>query len=60
MRWIADGAAIYVCGDANAMAKDVHAALIRVIADQTGKDETAATSQLDTLRRENRYLRDVY
>jgi sulfite reductase (NADPH) flavoprotein alpha-component len=60
MRWIADGAAIYVCGDANAMAKDVHAALIRAIADQTGKDETAATAQLDTLRRENRYLRDVY
>jgi sulfite reductase (NADPH) flavoprotein alpha-component len=59
-RWLEDGAALYVCGDANAMAKDVHAALIRVIADQSGTDETAAAAKLDTLRRDNRYLRDVY
>ena len=58
--WIEDGAAIYVCGDANAMAKDVNAALIRVIADQAGVDETAAAAKLDTMRRDGRYLRDVY
>ncbi len=58
--WIEDGAAIYVCGDANAMARDVNQALIRVIADQAGIDETAAAAKLDTLRREGRYLRDVY
>jgi sulfite reductase (NADPH) flavoprotein alpha-component len=58
--WIQDGAAVYVCGDANAMAKDVHAALIRVLADQGQQDEAAATAALDTLRREGRYLRDVY
>jgi sulfite reductase (NADPH) flavoprotein alpha-component len=48
--WVQDGAAIYVCGDASAMAKDVHDTLIRIV----GKAE------LDTLRRDGRYLRDVY
>ena len=58
--WIEEGAAIYVCGDANAMAKDVNHALIRVIADQAGVDEAAAGARLDAIRREGRYLRDVY
>jgi len=55
--WIQDGAAIYVCGDAAAMAKDVHDTLIRILADQSGQDGKAA---LDKLRRDGRYLRDVY
>lgn len=59
-RWVQDGAAIYVCGDANAMAKDVHAVLLRVLADQGGHDEAAAKAALDDLRRDGRYLRDVY
>jgi sulfite reductase (NADPH) flavoprotein alpha-component len=54
--WVHDGAAIYVCGDASAMAKDVHATLQRILADG-GSDGVAA---LDALRREGRYLRDVY
>jgi sulfite reductase (NADPH) flavoprotein alpha-component len=48
--WVQDGAAIYVCGDANAMAKDVHATLEQVL----------GAEKLDALRREKRYLRDVY
>src|SRR4029077_22809 len=31
--WVQDGAAIYVCGDANAMAKDVHTTLQQVLGD---------------------------
>jgi sulfite reductase (NADPH) flavoprotein alpha-component len=54
--WVQEGAAIYVCGDANAMAKDVHATLQRILGEQ-GRDGVA---MLDTLRREGRYLRDVY
>ena len=54
--WVQDGAAIYVCGDANAMAKDVHSTLQRILGER-GKDGAAA---LDALRREGRYLRDVY
>lgn len=55
--WVRDGAVIYVCGDANAMAKDVHATLQRILGEQGGGDGVAA---LDALRREGRYLRDVY
>ena len=55
--WLQDGAALYVCGDAAAMAKDVHEILIRILADQSGQDGKAA---LDALRRDGRYLRDVY
>jgi sulfite reductase (NADPH) flavoprotein alpha-component len=55
--WVQEGAAIYVCGDANAMAKDVHATLQRILGEQGGRDGVAA---LDVLRREGRYLRDVY
>ena len=55
--WVQDGAAIYVCGDASAMAKDVHAVLQRILADDGSNDGVAV---LDALRREGRYLRDVY
>jgi sulfite reductase (NADPH) flavoprotein alpha-component len=48
--WVQDGAAIYVCGDASAMAKDVHAMLQQIL----------GTDELDALRRQGRYLRDVY
>jgi sulfite reductase (NADPH) flavoprotein alpha-component len=58
--WLQDGAALYVCGDANAMAKDVHAMLLRVLADQGGLDEAGAKVALDGIRRDGRYLRDVY
>jgi sulfite reductase (NADPH) flavoprotein alpha-component len=58
--WLKDGAALYVCGDANAMAKDVHATLLRILADQGHQDEGAAKAELDTIRRDGRYLRDVY
>ena len=55
--WVQEGAAIYVCGDANAMGKDVHAVLQRILSEQGARDGVAA---LDALRREGRYLRDVY
>ncbi|WP_158925604.1 sulfite reductase flavoprotein subunit alpha [Acidisphaera sp. S103] len=58
--WLKDGAALYVCGDANAMAKDVHATLLRILADQGQQDDAAAKAELDTIRRDGRYLRDVY
>lgn len=41
-RWINDGAHIYVCGDANRMAKDVEQALLEVIAEFGGMDIEAA------------------
>ncbi|XPE42086.1 hypothetical protein ACNKHK_17760 [Shigella flexneri] len=41
-RWINDGAHIYVCGDANRMAKDVEQAFLEVIAEFGGMDIEAA------------------
>ncbi|HYZ25006.1 MAG TPA: flavodoxin domain-containing protein [Rhodopila sp.] len=58
--WLREGAALYVCGDANNMAKDVHAMLLRILADQGRQDEAAAKAELDAIRRDGRYLRDVY
>lgn len=59
-RWINDGAHIYVCGDANRMAKDVEQALLEVIAEFGAMDTEAADDYLSELRVERRYQRDVY
>ena len=49
-RWIASGAYLYVCGDANKMARDVEETLKRLLSKE----------QVTALRKEGRYLRDVY
>ncbi|PSL42958.1 sulfite reductase (NADPH) alpha subunit [Salsuginibacillus halophilus] len=59
-RWIEGGAYIYVCGDKNYMAKDVHEALTTVIAEQSGRSNEEAEAYLSDLRQEKRYQRDVY
>ena len=58
--WIERGAHIYVCGDANRMAKDVHTALIETIAPHGQLDQEKAEEFLTQLKREKRYQRDVY
>lgn len=59
-RWINDGAHIYVCGDANRMAKDVEHTLLEVIAEYGAMDAEAVDEFLSELRVERRYQRDVY
>lgn len=58
--WIQEGAHIYVCGDANRMAKDVEQALLEVVAEYGGMDIETADEFLSELRIERRYQRDVY
>ena len=58
--WLENGAHLYVCGDATRMARDVHAALLSIIATQGGKDEDGAADYLSELQRQGRYARDVY
>ncbi len=58
--WIAEGAHLYVCGDAKAMARDVHATLARIIAEQGGCSAAEAETRLGEMVRAGRYLRDVY
>ena len=59
-RWIQEGAHIYVCGDANRMAKDVEQALLDVVVGHGGMDRETADEFLSELRIERRYQRDVY
>ncbi|QSQ16899.1 assimilatory sulfite reductase (NADPH) flavoprotein subunit [Myxococcus landrumensis] len=58
--WLEGGASLYVCGDAQRMAPDVHEALIDVVAQHGDRSREAAEDWLKTLRDERRYLRDVY
>ncbi len=55
--WLQDGAHIYVCGDEARMAKDVHAALITLIANNGGVDGDEYIAKITA---EGRYRRDVY
>ncbi|CPR17439.1 NADPH-dependent assimilatory sulfite reductase flavoprotein subunit [Brenneria goodwinii] len=59
-RWLQEGAHIYVCGDANRMAKDVEQALLDVVAEHGGMDAEQADEFLSDLRLARRYQRDVY
>lgn len=54
------GGHLYVCGDALRMAQDVEAALHDIIAEQGKMDAAGAHGYVARLRREKRYLRDVY
>ncbi|MBK8475976.1 MAG: sulfite reductase subunit alpha [Opitutaceae bacterium] len=58
--WLEAGAHFYVCGDANRMAKDVHAALLRVIETAGGKSPEAAAEYVAAMQAAKRYQRDVY
>ncbi|WP_064601712.1 assimilatory sulfite reductase (NADPH) flavoprotein subunit [Photobacterium sp. J15] len=59
-QWLQDGAHLYVCGDANRMAKDVHEALISVVEQQGKQSREQAEQYLNELRKTKRYQRDVY
>ncbi|MGB3482555.1 MAG: sulfite reductase flavoprotein subunit alpha [Mycobacterium sp.] len=58
--WLEAGGHFYVCGDATRMAKDVDKALHDVVAEHGGLVPEAATEYVNTLKREKRYVRDVY
>ncbi|MFU0505894.1 assimilatory sulfite reductase (NADPH) flavoprotein subunit [Pseudaminobacter sp. NGMCC 1.201702] len=58
--WLEEGAHLYLCGDATHLAPDVHAALLKIVQQHRGCGEEAAVAYLDALRRDHRYLTDVY
>ena len=58
--WLEDGGHVYVCGDASRMARDVDRALIELIAGQRGRGDDDAAEYVAALKRDKRYLRDVY
>ncbi|MBD1574821.1 assimilatory sulfite reductase (NADPH) flavoprotein subunit [Vibrio sp. S17_S38] len=59
-QWLQQGAYLYVCGDANRMAKDVHEALISVAEEQGKLGREQAEAFVNDLRKAKRYQRDVY
>lgn len=58
--WLQAGAHVYVCGDAERMAKDVDATLHDIVARAGGMDAAAAHAYVNDLIKSHRYLRDVY
>lgn len=60
--WLQNGAYFYVCGDAKRMAKDVHQALIDIVAEHGAMSPENATEYVSRtlMKEEKRYLRDVY
>ncbi|MCL1499326.1 assimilatory sulfite reductase (NADPH) flavoprotein subunit [Xanthomonas nasturtii] len=57
--WLQGGAHVYVCG-ATGMGKDVHSALVNIVATHGAIDTEAASAYLTQLQVEGRYARDVY
>jgi sulfite reductase (NADPH) flavoprotein alpha-component len=58
--WLGDGAHVYVCGDAQRMAKDVEAALVDIISEHGGRTPSEAIKLLAELKTNERYQTDVY
>jgi sulfite reductase (NADPH) flavoprotein alpha-component len=58
--WLQSGAYLYVCGDMNKMAKDVHQALIQVLVTEGKQSPEQAQSTLEEWISAGRYQRDVY
>ncbi|HEX5221012.1 MAG TPA: flavodoxin domain-containing protein [Verrucomicrobiae bacterium] len=58
--WLEAGAHFYVCGDASRMAKDVDAALHKIVETGGGKNPDEAKAYVAKLKSDKRYQRDVY
>src|SRR5262245_12683727 len=58
--WLADGAHVYVCGDAKRMAKDVERALVDIVAQHGVRSTDEAIAFVADLKKQGRYQQDVY
>ncbi|MCG3084200.1 assimilatory sulfite reductase (NADPH) flavoprotein subunit [Anoxybacillus sp. LAT_35] len=59
-RWLQDGAVVYVCGDKQRMARDVHETLIHIIAQEGNMTREQAEAYIADMQQQKRYQRDVY
>ena len=60
-KWMdGEGAHFFVCGDARRMAKDVDAALRKIVQEHGGKSLEQANEYVEKLKSDKRYKRDVY
>ena len=58
--WIENGSIIYICGDATKMAKDVEDIILKIISEEKNCSFNDSIDYLNKLKKEKRYLRDVY
>jgi len=58
--WLENGAHFYVCGDKNRLGHAVQTALIQVVQKEAGLSADDATAYVKNLRKQRRYLEDVY
>ncbi len=58
--WLAEGAHVYVCGDAKRMAKDVERALVDIIAQFGARSIDEAIGFVAELKKTGRFQQDVY
>jgi sulfite reductase (NADPH) flavoprotein alpha-component len=58
--WLAEGAHVYICGDAKRMAKDVERALVDIVAQHGARTTDEAVSFIGELKKKGRLQQDVY
>jgi sulfite reductase (NADPH) flavoprotein alpha-component len=58
--WLAEGANVYICGDAKRMAKDVERALVDIVAQFGARSIDEAVSFVAELKKKGRFQQDVY
>jgi sulfite reductase (NADPH) flavoprotein alpha-component len=58
--WLAEGANVYVCGDAKRMAKDVERALVDIVAQFGARTTDEAVLFVGELKKKGRFQQDVY
>jgi sulfite reductase (NADPH) flavoprotein alpha-component len=58
--WLAEGANVYICGDAKRMAKDVERALVDIVAQFGARTTDEAVLFVGELKKQGRFQQDVY
>jgi sulfite reductase (NADPH) flavoprotein alpha-component len=58
--WLAEGAHVYICGDAKRMAKDVERALVDIVVQFGARSTDEAIAFVGELKKKGRFQQDVY
>lgn len=60
LKWIEEGAYIYVCGSKDPMSKDVEKQLLQILSAREFETNLSAEEYLSSLEESGRYKKDVY
>lgn len=60
VRWLESGSALYVCGDAKRMARDVEATLLEIISQHGNQSTSSAKETIRAMKQSHQYVCDVY